>query len=457
MHALFFSFREVAQITGANFSGKDPGKDQWVTGVCVDSRNGKPGQLFIALKGEKVDGHYFIEDAITKGCKAAIVELNYPYLHDQMELIKVADPLKALQQMAKAALLKEKSQIVAVTGSVGKTTTKEMIGALLSPFYRTKVSPGNHNSQIGLPLTILNHTDGKEEIIVLEMAMSEAGQLANLISIAPPDVAVLTAVGLAHASNFCSVEEIAFAKGEIFGFACTKLGIIAQNIPCYKEICQKTAYPMHSFAVNSLADYTISSCSQKLISHLENHCISLKHFSLEGKHNLHNLLAAVAVARYFQLSWEAIEARLPFLKLPEKRFERVVKNNIVFINDSYNACELSIKAALESLPQPTKGGKKIAVFGSLLELGAFSQECHFRIGQYALEFVDECHCYGLECQPIVDLWKKKGRLASLHSDFMSLMEVLKKRICSYDVVLLKGSNQKKLWQVIDAFTNEDKR
>ena len=150
-----------------------------------------------------------------------------------------------------------------------------------------------------------------------------------------------------------------------------------------------------------------------------------------------------------------------------KTVVKAAKNTLVIVDLPFRTYERSPLQAYETACKvidktncygiKIEGGKKIAVFGSLLELGAFSQECHFRIGQYALEFVDECHCYGLECQPIVDLWKKKGRLASLHSDFMSLMEVLKKRICSYDVVLLKGSNQKKLWQVIDAFTNEDKR
>jgi len=427
--------------------------DLQVNGYCVDSRNIQRGQLFFALKGAHLDGHDFIDAVHQKGACAAVVCDSYSQTHGDFTLIRVADPLQALQHLASSVLQMSNSRIVAITGSVGKTTIKEFVRTLLATSYSVAASPGNSNSQIGLPLSILNHTSGTEEIIILEMGMTESGQISKLTEIAPPEVGILSSVELVHACNFNTLEEIAYSKAEIFQHPKTKLGIINRDIPCYNEIVHATSSQKRSFSLtNSNADYTADPLNPfALLSNLDKQTLNIQAFKLPGKHNRHNLLAAIAVARYFNISWEKIEHQIAALQLPEMRLEEQIYNGVIFINDSYNASEISVKAALECLPEPKNGGKKIVVLGSMMELGKFSDECHRRIGEYALNLVDECYCFGKECQPIFDIWKREERPVSLYEDFSFLIEDLKKRVMPNDIVLVKGSRSKKMWSIIDAF------
>ncbi len=433
-----------------------PLSNHLVTGYCVDSRNVKPGDIFFALPGARSDGHVFIEEIKSKGAIAAVVHQDYAGKFDDFCLLYVEDTLQALQKLAKSLLELSKARIIAITGSYGKTTTKEFIHVLLADSYQVAVSPGNSNSQIGLPLAILNHTTGHEEIIILEMGMTHAGQISKLIQIAAPEVAVLTSVGLAHSENFDSIEMIACAKSEIFGHAQTRLGILHRDIPDYEKITKSTPCLKHSFSLTTQnADYTQNHLNPlKLYSQLDHSSIKIDNFKLPGKHNQHNLLAAIAVARYFNVSCEEIEKRLEKLFLPEKRLQYQWLQDILFINDSYNASEMTVKAALESLPKPEKGGRKIAVLGSLLELGKFTKECHQRVGEYALNFVDECYCFGKECQPIVDLWLEKKRPTQLFEDFSLLLAHLKGHLQPNDSVLIKGSRSKEMWRILEAFQDQ---
>lgn len=422
-----------------------------VSGYSVDTRNLQPGEMFFALKGERTDGHDHLAEAQKKGSLAAVVSKEYKGPAHDLYLIRVDDPLMTLQELARHLLDQTPCRIVAITGSVGKTTTKEFIHTLLSGKYRTTASPGNSNSQIGLPLSILNQTNGKEEILVLEMGMTEPGQISRLIQIAPPEVSVLTAVALVHACNFSTIEEIAWTKSEIFHHPLTRLGILHRDIPSYTHIANSSHCRKHSFSLTSLeADYGIDPLnSKKLLARLEEQSIPLDRFNLPGRHNIHNLLAAIAVARHFHVSWEEIIHRIGLLQLPEKRLQFLTHKEIRFVNDSYNAAELSVKAALESLPPPDGKGRKIAVLGSMMELGKFSEECHRKVGEFALDFVDEIYCYGEECRPIYDLWKRAGKPVELFHDFEDLIACLRIVLKPADVVLIKGSRSKQMWKILE--------
>jgi len=424
-----------------------------VLGYCVDSRNIKPGEIFFALEGENLNGHDFLDEVRRKGAVAAVVSRKYEGPSGDFFLIHVEDPLEALQRLAKLVLADSSSRVIAITGSVGKTTTKEFVHTLLTDSYLTTASPGNNNSQIGLPLSILNHTSGKEEVVILEMGMTHFGQIAKLIEIAPPEVSLLTSVELVHACNFDSIEEIAKSKAEIFQHPQTKLAILHRNIPNYYQITQGISCDKQSFSLTSGdADYGVDpSGSSHLFSRLEKHLIQIDSFSLPGNHNRHNLLAAIAIARYFKVGWEEIWQRLPLLSLPKRRLEHLQHNGIHFVNDAYNASEISVKAALESLPEPEKGGKKIAVLGGMMELGKFADECHRRVAEHALNLVDECYCFGRECQPIFDTWKKAGKPVELFDDFTDLVECLKISLKACDVVLLKGSYCKGMWRILEYY------
>jgi UDP-N-acetylmuramoyl-tripeptide--D-alanyl-D-alanine ligase len=409
------------------------------------------GELFFALKGERVDGHTFLQDVQQKGALAAVVSKDYQGEIRGLRLIHVDDPLQALQELAKSALMSSSSRVVAITGSLGKTSTKEFTKLLLSKKYRVAASPGNSNSQVGVPLAILNHTTGEEEILILEMGMTTSGHISRLIEIAPPEVSVITTAALVHACNFEALEDISRAKAEIFSHPKTRLGILHRDISNFHEICKIGPCRKLSFSTTSSeADYGLDSSNPQIVeARIEKSRISLGALPIPGKHNLHNLLAAIAVARYFQLDWETIKQAIPSLVLPDRRLQFVRHREVLFLNDSYNAAELSVKAALESLPQPEGGGRKIAVLGSMMELGKFSHDCHERVGEFALKHVEYMYCLGEECFPIYEIWKKAGRPVQFFKNRGDLVACLRNDLKPADIVLLKESRSKELWKVLE--------
>lgn len=434
----------------ARLGGVPIKSNKQVAGICVDTRMLKPGELFFALPGNKVDGHQYIEEAARKGAMAAIVDKGYSGLDYGLLLIRVASPLALLQDLAKHLLAKQNPRIVAVTGSVGKTTTKEFITALLRKKFKVASTPKNANSQIGMPLSIINHFDGDEDIIVVEMGMSQPKQISKLVEIAPPDVAVITSVALVHAENFDKLEDIALAKAEILTHPKTQLGIINHDIKNFSKIMQIGNCKKISFSTTSAkADYLLKSMKEGMKITTAEEEVLLKKLPIPGKHNLNNFLAAAAVARYFDLSWKEIEDAMQELQLPDNRLQFVEKKGITFINDAYNACTLSVKAALQSIPKPKSDGRRIFVFGHMVELGKFSEECHQEVGQFALDYVEKLFCLGDKSKPAYEIWKNEKRSVELTSDFPQLMDMLRKDLKEGDVVLIKGSNSHKLWRVVE--------
>lgn len=430
-----------------------------ILGVAVDSRLVKSGDLFFALPGAQSDGHAHLAEVAAKGAVSAVVHTSYAGEDFGLPLLRCGDVLQALQELTKAYLQKSKAQIVAVTGSLGKTTTKDFIGHLLKSKYKVSVSPGNSNSQIGLPLAILNHTHPDDEIIVLEMGMTHPGQITKLMQIAIPTVAVVTTVALQHACNFDSIEEIAQAKAEIFAHPDTKVGFYHLESDYGAKLSTTGTCPKISFSTTSeTADLFLQGDATKtefVYSQaagsefgLKSH-ITLAPLTLLGAHNRHNLLAALAVAHYFGISPEQMSASISTMALPERRLERVEKFGATFINDAYNASELSMKAALSCLPTPKPGAKRIAVLAEILELGKFSQQCHQAVGEYALNYVDMMFCYGEGCKPIRECWKAAGKPVVWAPERAEIVAALRSQLQPGDVVLLKGSRSKGVWKVLD--------
>ena len=419
--------------------------------IAVDSRHVVPHSLFVALKGQKADGHDFLAEAYARGAIAAVVRKDCDANIPGLTLLKVEDPLETLQNWAAETLSRMGCQVVAVTGSVGKTTTKQFIAALLKQRFKVAATAGNANSQIGLPLSILNDFKGDEQIVVLEMAMTLPGQISRLVEIAPPDIAVITAVELVHAQFFESLQQIGQAKGEILLHPHTRCGILSADIINLEELKQWGDCRKVTFSTRRPADYELKDRKDEIEIEEYGFLHSLPQLVVEGRHNCHNALAAIVVARKLGLSWEEIKAGMASFTLPEQRFQRQEVGGIVFINDAYNACEVSIKAALDSLP--SSGGRKIAVLGSMLELGGYSAACHAAVGAYALDKVDALFCLGEECRPMVRCWEMAGREAALFIDRSSLVDALKSAAAPNDVVLLKGSRAKELWKVIQEVVN----
>lgn len=404
-----------------------------VRGIAVDSRNVKPGDLFFALPGDQTDGHAFLSDAAAKGAVGAVVKKDYAGPDYGMALVRCEDCLKALQMLAKTYLKRHRPKVVAVTGSLGKTTTKDFIAQLLQVKYKVSVSPGNSNSQIGLPLTILNHSQDDDEILILEMGMTHPGQILKLIDIAPPTVAVVTTVALVHACNFNSLTDIARAKAEIFMHPDTEIGFYPQesdhgHVLSTSGTCRKVSFSLHSQEAKT---------------------ILTKPLPVPGEHNRHNFLAAASVARYLGLSLDEIHERMAALHLPERRLQHVEKFGALFINDAYNASEMSMKAALNSLPTPKAGSKRIAVLADMLELGKFSEGCHRAVAQHALDCVDLMLCFGNECRYINECWQQAGRPVVWAPERSEIVKALRTHLQPGDVVLLKGSRGKGVWKVLE--------
>lgn len=429
--------------------------DIMIHGVAVDTRLVAQSNLFFALPGAKVDGHEFLAEAAQKGALAAVVKTSYEGPDYGLCLMRVHDPLNALQYLSKITLQGSKSTVVAVTGSVGKTTTKEFIVALLRTKLRVAYSPGNSNSQIGLPLSILNHTQGDEDVVVLEMGMTHSGQITQLLEIAIPDIAVITAVELAHACNFDSLNDIGRAKAEILAHPKTGVGIIAKDIQNYSEISKIGNARKVSFSINdSTADFFLDDTTQEIKIVHQQRAVNIPAFGIPGRHNLHNMLAAVIVAKELGMTWKEIQQALPKLSLPERRLQHIEKGGILFINDAYNASEASLKASLACMPIPKPGKKRIAVIGQMVELGKFSESCHKSVGEAAISVVDSMICLGKSCEPIVDSWKKASKPVIWCESLDEVVEALKLQMESGDVVLLKGANSNNLWKVLPALELE---
>lgn len=425
-----------------------------VRAVAVDTRKAQAGDLFFALPGENVDGHQFLAEASAKGAIAAVVSNSYEG-PEYLPLVRVNSPLEMLQQWAREVVTASGATVIAVTGSVGKTTTKHFIGHLLSGSHRICISPGNSNSQIGLPLAVLNHTRGDEEFYVLEMGMTLPGQISRLMEIASPDIAVLTTVALLHACNFKDLAEIARAKAEILSHSRTKLAIVHRGIAAFDEIAASSRCPLLTFGwEDPFANITaIRKGEHIIVIEAGAILIELKVPPVAGKHNLHNYLAAIIAVRHLGISWNEIAERSATLTLPEKRFQLIESRGVLIVDDSYNAAPISMKAAIDAMPASQPGGRRIAVFGAMLELGNHSENSHYEVGIYALDSFDMLFCLGDECAPMERSWSSSGKPAQRFSELSALVASLKAILQSGDVVLIKGSRGSGISKVIDRILN----
>lgn len=231
----------------------------------------------------------------------------------------------------------------------------------------------------------------------------------------------------------------------------TQLGIVSDEILHLSKALSRDLPAILTYSITNPKAHYYFSCNDDTLCLREpfQHSLTLPAFTLPGKHNLQNLLAAVAVSRELGMSRDEIMQGMQTLKLPQKRLEVIHKNGITFINDAYNASEISVKAALETLPDITKGARKIAALGEMLELGDFSDECHRRVGEHALNYVDHMLCLGEGTRPIVDVWEEARRPVEFCADRAQVVKELQRVVKPGDVILLKGSRLKEMWKIID--------
>jgi UDP-N-acetylmuramoyl-tripeptide--D-alanyl-D-alanine ligase len=411
-----------------------------------DSKLVGENDLFFALKGQKTDGHQFLEDVSKKKAVAAVVDKNYKGPDFGLVLFHSEDVLKSLQNLAKEELSKRKTKVIGITGSVGKTTTKEFLFSILEGHFKVEKSFKNNNSQITLPLTILNASEDAD-LLVLEMGLSKKGEMQKLTEIASPDIAIITKVALAHAENFENLEEIALAKAEIFSQEKTKIKIINREILPYL----KRDDVIHFSLEDCMSDFYLSYTQEQI--HIDEKGVRVVDMvkPFQEVHLLENLLAACTVARQIGLKWNDIVSKIPSLHTLPLRWEKVFIEGKLFINDCYNANLTSMQAALRALKQYP--GRKVAVLGEMLELGKFSKSCHEEVAKAALENdIAELICYGKETLPIVEIFQKENKLVHFFTDKLEIVKYLKDHLQEKDVVLIKGSRGCGLEKIVETLS-----
>lgn len=465
----------IEGLTGYTLSAPQP-----IERVVIDSRQAEVGTLFVALPGEQCDGHLFVREAFQRGAIAAII--HHPLAEcasskvikageviegviseaDLPLCIQVKDSLTGLQQLATFWRQKFRPRVIGVTGSVGKSTTKELIGAVLSTRYKTLKNEGNLNNEIGLPLTLLN-LNNTHERVVLEMGMYDLGEIALLCDIAQPQVGVVTNIGPTHLERLGTIERIVQAKTELVqalpAVQAQGVAILNYDDPLVLAMAQETQARVLTYGLSPQADLWASDVVSmglegiRFIFHYEGESLHVR-VPLLGRHSVHTALRAALVGLAEGLAWEEIINGLQ--TLPNEAQLRLVAvpgpNHSILLDDTYNASPASTIAALNLLEDLT-AAKKIAVLGNMLELGSFTEEGHRKVGCRAANVVDllivlgssarfiaaEAQACGLDPALILELQHNQAVIAHLTTI-----------LGPEDVVLVKGSNAQKLNEIVSA-------
>lgn len=418
-----------------------------IHGCSIDSRSVKPGDLFFALKGERSDGHDYLKEVAAQGGIAAVVESGFRGETGGLQLIRVDGVVQTMQQLAKEKQARQKQRIIGVTGSAGKTTTKEFIATLLTQKFSVTKTEGNQNSQVGLPLAILNNP-GEAEFFVVEMAMDLPGQILRLIDIAPPEVAVITNIGHQHQKNFpTGIEGIAAAKAEILSHPKTQAAVINAKALQYRSVLKMGSCQKYTFATApDQADFILE---QGWIVQQGDDWSPTIRLPFSETHFCEDFIAAAAVARVVGLSWKEIVQGAAQIKSIGRRFEKIERDGILFVNDCYNADPETMQSAIRNLPLPSFGGKTIGVFGDMTELGSYAEQGHREVAGTAIGKIDHLLCLGKGCLPMIETFTAGGKPADLYRDLKALKNALFEIAKIGDVVLIKGSNGHKLWQILE--------
>jgi UDP-N-acetylmuramoyl-tripeptide--D-alanyl-D-alanine ligase len=455
---------QVAEWCGAEdtFNLSD-WSDLLLLGVSTDTRQIKPGQLFVPLQGERFDGHEYIVTAREAGASACLWNRSKPVPDINIPFILVADTLTALQALAAHYLRHLQTKVVAITGSNGKTTTKDIISSVLATRYWVHKTEGNFNNHIGLPLTILNVTPGTE-VLVLEMGMSGPGEIALLSTLGQPDVAVITNVGESHLLQLGSRRNIARAKLEITdGLKSGGSLVYYGDEPLLtEELAAMNLWDqvgIITFGENPDCDWIaryirVSAEGTQFTVKGEGDAESYYELPVPGRHNAINALAAIAVGRLFELTFEEIGEGLKSTKLTGMRIERsLAKNGAVILNDAYNASPTSVKAAIDLVAELSGYRRKWIVLGDMLELGPNEAAFHGEIGRYLTDAkADNVLVYG----PMSGHTYREAKSSFAEDKVLHFTEkdtlaaYLLEQLAPEDLVLVKASRGMRLEQVVTA-------
>lgn len=434
-----------------------------VSGISIDSRTAMPGQLFFALPGSRTDGHLHVGEAMDRGA-AAVISAQLPAAVDR-PLIMVADTLQALQDLAGHYRRLFSAPVVAVTGSTGKTTTKDLIAGVLGTGFRVLKTEGNQNNEIGLPLTLLRLDRGCGAV-VLELAMRGRGEIAALCRLSRPDIGVITNIGKTHMERLGSQREIAAAKGELLeALPPGGCAVLNGEDPWQRRLarrckCEVIFYGRAGrYTVNARQITVQGLRGVEFLLHTPQGEAPVR-LPLPGRHNVSNALAAAAVGHRLGLLPEQIAGGLEAASLTGMRLEirQGIRGSTV-IDDTYNASPASVRAALQLLAEAPGRGRAIVVLGDMYELGAGAAAEHRSVGEYAAELnLDHLSTVG-ELAREIALGARAaglpGQRISVFADKPEAIAFMRDYVRSGDVILIKGSRGARMEEIVASLVEGD--
>src|SRR5881409_1420908 len=449
------SILEIAEFAGAAVSSGH--RKSLIDKISTDSRTLKHGELFVALRGENFDAHSFVESVAKAGAAGAIVDSNWTgEIPENFALIRTEDTLQAYQNLAASYRKSLPLKVIAITGSNGKTSTKDFTAAVLGRRYRVTKTQGNFNNHVGLPRTMLEATS-KDEVAVWEIGMNHPGEVAALAQLAAPDIAIITNIGVAHIEFMGSREKIAEEKGALAEAVGANGRVILNADDSFtKTIAARARGKVILAGITAgmiRADEISQSGTGTDFTILEGAHRCRAQLPVPGLHMVQNALLAVTAGRMFGVSLEDCAAGLTAAPLTKARLQIKDIAGVQFLDDSYNANPDSMKAALRTLVELDADGKRIAVLGEMLELGEESERGHREVGETAAALkIDKLIAIGDVAASITDGARHAGlQSTAVVKSTSEAAELLSQMVQPGDLVLIKGSRAARTEEVIGHF------
>ncbi len=451
------SLKEIAAACGGTYYGDEASAVKEVSSVVIDSRKAEKDSLFIAIKGARVDGHAFIPQVMEKGALCAVSEqdlgdVSYPY-------IRVTSCAQALKDIAEHYRRSLDIKVVGISGSVGKTSTKEMIASVLSQKYHVLKTEGNFNNEIGLPLTVFNIRD-EHEVAVLEMGISGFGEMTRLAKIARPDVCVITNIGVAHLENLGTRDGILKAKTEMFAYMNPEGTIIlnGDDDKLFAFTPENGVAPTY-FGLDASHPFHAENVANRGLKGSEADFVTPKsrfhaHISIPGSHMVYNALAGIAVGYALGMTDEEIARGIEANVTIAGRNNIIETDDYTIIDDCYNANPASMKASLDVLSFADT--RTVAILGDMFELGEGSEKMHYGVGVHAAEKdIDVLICIGeltaATVQGAMETAEEKGLPTEIHyfktkeDFFKEAGDILKRK----DTILIKASHGMGFTEIVE--------
>lgn len=425
-----------------------------VTTICKDTRDLSRGNLYWALRGEQFDGHSFVAAAAGAGAVAAVVEGIPADTLPDFPLVQVEDSLKALRRLAAWYRSLLRAKVVCITGSNGKTSTKDFVAAVASTRFSVSKTAGNYNNHIGLPLTILAARTN-DEVCVWEIGMNHAGEIEPLAKLARPHIGIITNIGVAHIEFLGSREAIAQEKG-MLAEEIDEQGVVILNAE--DDFCEAIAARTRGRVVRVGDNKSVRAENQRPSAHgldfdlVGDHERVAAHLPVTGEHMVKNALMAAVAGRELGLSLREVASGLANTQMAKGRLACTEVRGVTVLDDTYNANPDSMEAALRALRGLPGGGRRFAVLGAMGELGAYAEEGYRRVGRVASQTMDVLVTVGVETLPLAEA-AEEAESCVVHraADTVEAAEILRKLVRPGDAVVIKGSRSARMERVLEDF------